>query len=648
MCRVEAKEAQSEQIRKGQRAKFGHESLSGSKNNVTQAWRRAKRRGKIAVEAKGILNPSANNPHTPAIASTPAQPLQLEDCTAILQMMKPPQREAVAKALSILIGSVNAENAAQFVFTRVPATFAPLLSLPDNVEALKLARSYINTELDAVISCMQQRRNLAAPIYKLPLEILVMIFATYAEASSLKDEHCLLDLSTVSKLWHTAIIQSSQLWTVLKSDFPTKIMKLVLQRSGNHPLSLIWDSTNCDESEGGESEEKLELVVQNSRRLKSIEILVPEFGGPNVRRLLESNMPHLEKLEVKTIWETEDSGERIEKFTLSDGPSLQEIALEIMSLSSWSSPRLIGLLALELTRLLQPPSIEELLNILSNSPQLERLRLYALGWSDSWKRPLNKSITLPRIKEIELHQLDGSYLSAILASIYTPSSSHVGLTIDLYDNNGPSVFEEICSPGNIQLAALLGLGDSGSPSPGVPIPISILVNSNTAQMSKVGDAEERTILLKFGEDLCSRVVDLLGRFFLALPLIPTIDLVIDTGTYSWENGAFDLLPWSRSLRILSVHQPAVCRPVLKQLAERTDSLTTGWLGPNLTSIQLCYMHPGDDEPESDGAAIEALTPEDISAMVLGKMKQAAPASFNDAPRALVSLTILRIVNIRKT
>ncbi|KIO27145.1 hypothetical protein M407DRAFT_23561 [Tulasnella calospora MUT 4182] len=523
--------------------------------------------------------------------------------------MKPPQSEAVVKALSILMESVNEENDAQFVFTGIPATFAPLSSLPDNVEALKLAKSYINTELDTVISGMQHRRNLAASIHKLPTEVLVMIFAAYYEFSSLLDDHCLLDLMTVNKLWYDAIVQSPQLWTVLESDFSTKITKLVLRRSKNLPLTLIWNNTDCDESEDEEFEEILDLVAQNSRRLKSIEMLVPEFGGPNVRRLLESNMPRLERLEVRTAWETERSGERLEKFKLSDGPSLQEIALDTTFLSSWSSPRLIGLFGLELTRLRLPPSIQELLNILSNSPQLERLRLCELDRSDSWKPPLNESITLPRLKEIWLYNLARPYLSAMLTSIYTPSSSNVHIINDLSDDNSSSVLEEVCSPGNIQLAALLGLGDSGSPPPGVPIPINIVVAPNQVRIVKVGGAEDREIVLNFEEDLCSRVVDQLGHFFLALPQIPTIDLVINTDPSNWENTVFNLLPWGRSLCTLSVHGLEICRPVLKQLAERTEDPTTGvlaWVGPNLTSIRLCYNHPGNEVPELDGAAVEAL------------------------------------------
>ncbi|KAG8901195.1 hypothetical protein FRC00_008450 [Tulasnella sp. 408] len=126
-----------------------------------------------------------------------------------------------------------------------------------------------------------------------------MIFAAYAESSSLADNPCLFDLTTVNKLWHNAIVHSPQLWTVLESDFTPKIAKLVLQRSKNLPLSLIWDTADCDESESKELKEILEMVAQNSTRLQSIKMTVPECWKPNrdIRRLLESNMPNLEKLE---------------------------------------------------------------------------------------------------------------------------------------------------------------------------------------------------------------------------------------------------------------------------------------------------------------------------------------------------------------
>ncbi|KAG9047251.1 hypothetical protein FS837_002724 [Tulasnella sp. UAMH 9824] len=201
----------------------------------------------------------------------------------------------------------------------------PSTSLPDNVEALKLAKLYINTELDALISCMQHRRNLAASIHKLPIEVMDMIFAAYTESSSLNDIPSLFDLAAVNKLWYDTIVHSPQLWTTLESDFTPKIAKLVLQRSKNLPFDLIWDTADCDESE---SKELLDVVAQNSTRLKSVKMTVTECWKPNrdIRRLLEANMPNLEKLEVKTVWDSEVSGERLDKITLSDGPSLRKIA----------------------------------------------------------------------------------------------------------------------------------------------------------------------------------------------------------------------------------------------------------------------------------------------------------------------------------
>ncbi|KAG8914480.1 hypothetical protein FRC01_004038 [Tulasnella sp. 417] len=455
---------------------------------------------------------------------------------------------------------------------------------------------------------MQRRRNLAAPIHRLPIEVLVLIFAAYAESSSLADDHSLLDLTTVSKAWYNSIVHSPELWTILQSDFSPKIAKLVLQRSKNLPLSLIWNNTDCEESDEEELEEILELALQNSRRLKSIDMIVPEWGRLTVGRLLESNLPCLEKLEVKTVLE-DGSGERLHEFKLSDGPPLREIALDRMSLSSWSSPRLTGLFALELTRPIQPPTVEELLDILYHSPQLEHLRLCDLFRSDStWNRYQKGIITLPRLKEIFV-EADGLHLSTILTTIYAPSSNTVHIRGYLDHDDNAALFEEVCTLGNNQLKALLGLEDSGQPSQEVPVPITISVEDIVARIVRSGDGEEREIVLYMYGSISARVVELLGQFFLSSPQIPAVDLTIRSAASSWRDVVFDLLPWSRSLRTLSVHQAGVCRSAVKQLGEQTENAVKGvltWVCPNLTSIQLCYWHSGEEVPELDGLAIEAL------------------------------------------
>ncbi|KAG8942803.1 hypothetical protein FRC04_003498 [Tulasnella sp. 424] len=496
----------------------------------------------------------------------------------------------------------------QFVFQEIPAAIASLSSLPDNVEALALVKSCINNELDMLISSMQHRRNLAAPIHKLPIEVLVMIFAHFTASSSLSDDYNLLDLTTVNKLWYDAIVHSPQLWTVLESDFPLKINKLVVQRSKNLPISLIWDNTGY-ESEQPELAGILELAVQNSVRLKSIEMTVPKPSELNAKGLLESSMPHLEKLQVKTVWVPYSEGVLLEEFELMDGPPLREVSLDGMGLSSWSSPRLSGLVALDLTKPRQPPSVEQLLAILSNSTQLERLKLrqwYRSGTSP-WKPLSDRPITLPYLKDFDVQYIDPPYFVALLTSVYTPSTRSVTINPNLRDSDG-NPLEEVFALGADQLTALLGLANSGSQSPSTPMPINISVDTFELQIERSGNNEARKISIRLGEEQCAQAASLLGQLFLALPHSPEVELSIDTAA-SWRFEALDLLPWSRSLRKLSVHCAVICRAVVKQLAQRTVDPTEGvtaWVCPNLASIDLCYLHSAAEVAELDGVALETL------------------------------------------
>ncbi|KAG8907318.1 hypothetical protein FRC01_007731, partial [Tulasnella sp. 417] len=424
---------------------------------------------------------------------------------------------------------------------------------------------------------MQRRRNLAAPIHKLPIEVMVMIFAAYSKSSPLAYYPSLLDLTTVNKLWYDAIVYSPQLWTVLESDFSPKIAKLVIERSKALPLSLVWHDKERNEQEEQELERFLALVVQHSHRFKSINMIFPEWENLIGRELLQSKLPRLEKLRVKALWDS-TLEEQLVKFELQNGPPLREIALDTVFLASWSSPRLIGLFALDLTGPIQSPSVEELLDILSNSPQLERLRLCDLDCSgSSWKRPLKGIITLPRLQEIVVDNPSGPYLSAILTTVYAPASKNVCVRGYLDNDYSATMFDEVCTPGNNQLKALLGLEDSGLPTEEVPLPITIVVKSSVARIVRSGDAEEREMAFYFHGHLSARIVNLLGQFFLAVPQVPAVDLTIGVAASSWGGAVFDLLPWTRSLRTLSVHDSGVCRSAVKQLGEQTEDAVKGVL-----------------------------------------------------------------------
>lgn len=112
--------------------------------------------------------------------------------------------------------------------------------------------------------------------------------------------------------------------------------------------------------------------------------------------------------------------------------------------------------------------------------------------------------------------------------MYTPAARSVFIDTSFFgfDTNP---LQEVCTPKNDQLAALLGLAISGSQSLGTPVPINISLEEFGLQIERDGNHEERTIAIgfKFPERHSEEVVDLLGRFFLALPQPPEVELTID-------------------------------------------------------------------------------------------------------------------------
>ncbi|KAG8920081.1 hypothetical protein FRC00_010509, partial [Tulasnella sp. 408] len=393
-------------------------------------------------------------------------------------------------------------------------SLVPLSQLPDNVAALNTVKSCLNKEIDAFISQMQHRRNCAATIHRLPPEVFSMVLEAFAAESSLGDQHSLLDLLTIGRLWYDAIVSNPRLWVHLDSAFSPRIARLVIKRSKNLPLSLDWDTAE-QYSRGrqpteGDLDEILEMAIQHSRRLRTCLISIHEGETHKIHRLLEAPMPAVEDLSVYNydgIWE----GEGFEEFTLSPGSPLKTLALS-NAVTQWSSPRLIGLRSITLWQCAIPEAVCVLLELLANSPQLESLEVDMWRWRDpdlTGVRP-NCPICLPTLKYITLGDLPSCYCNSVLTSIHLPSVSDVYVSgsgmgeVDLLE-------AKMWQPGNVQTAALLGLVGSDLSSKHMRVDAL----PSRVSISKCHAPGDHTKAINFSSsrNVALRLVGMIGAFF---------------------------------------------------------------------------------------------------------------------------------------
>ncbi|KAG8893831.1 hypothetical protein FRC00_009970 [Tulasnella sp. 408] len=531
--------------------------------------------------------------------------------------MNPPRKEAIAKALAILIESVNEENGSQLVSEDTSTLdSATTGTLVDAEQALDVTKSCFIENIDRLIADIRRRRNVAAPIHQFPPEVFITILTHLADAYSLEGkEYRILDLMTVNRTWREIIIDSPQLWTTIRSDYPPEFANLVIERSKAHTLSLIWDTSASHylDSDNDEFKAILELATQNSSRIRSINVVVGRRSAKTLQRLLECPTPQLEILHAKPSSDGAESDLATRSFTLSEGGPLKELALHWVSVSNWSSWRISGLRLLDLYNLVNPPA-DQILRILSTSPDLEQLSLRffhpptsvpLVRWNE---HNVGEPIELPHLKKIRLEELPPVYNLSILSRIRLGVCNFVRV-MGLGNgeaNNMPSA--ELWRERGETMAALLQLSKISTPTPAENCPLSVMVDSWSAAIVNLVRTEalqepEKSIVRLYHTD-APHITQVLGEFFSALNLeTPPLRLQLEDAIV-WRDKPFDLRLWSSSLSMLQVKGSYLVRAVYRQLGQQwvSGDGTMTWLCPRLSFLDLNYKgneYVSEDE-EMDG------------------------------------------------
>ncbi|KAG8913032.1 hypothetical protein FRC01_004770 [Tulasnella sp. 417] len=527
--------------------------------------------------------------------------------------MRPPTPDAINKALNILLGSIQDENECTFTSSCIhPLDVIPPEQLATNAEALALAKQHLDKKAEDLISRCQHRRNLAAPIHRLPQEIFGMILENFAAGRPIHDEHGLLQLLRVGRLWYHTIVSLPRLWTRVDLTLPPSIAKLVIERSKELPiLALEWNPVDGYGGVEKEHEEILEMAIHNSTRFKSIKFQVSHNDPLDIRSLLESETPALDTLTVDVYAgsEAEEDGFENLKFVLSEGAPLKYLVLNNAS-TNFDSPRLSGLIALYLREAAIPTSLATLLKVLSATEQLELLKLEEMRPVHE-RVDLSPQITLGHLKELKIQAIATEYCAALLGSIFTPICSRVYVSDSWWSEATNALDSFLWQPGNTQTAALLGLNGQSDRR---PLEISITVEYQMVRIRVHQREDWDSPFFSFKRPRSTEMVKLLREFFSAIPSCPPIDLAIWSAMA--PSDALDLTGWSATLSLLDLSDEDCCLRALQQLAQRTavsDSRETGasarraedWMCPNLQYITL-RIPELDSQRDSHVAALLAL------------------------------------------
>ncbi|KAG8973282.1 hypothetical protein FRC05_008997 [Tulasnella sp. 425] len=537
--------------------------------------------------------------------------------------MKPPQNEAISKAVAFVMDSISNENGSQLVYKdRVALDSAGLETLTAAENALDIAKSYILKDIHRHIAYIRICRNRTAPIHQLPAEIFTIIvemdltWNAYPEV----DERRMLELMAVSRVWRDIIINSPQLWTDILTRNPLDVAELFIQRSKALPLSLIWNTPkwpNLDTT-NKKFEALLDLVIRYSSRLRSMNINMGHGSGQTLQRLLGCPTPQLENLRLENLRvRTPQYGvSEYPQFALSEGGPLKELQLRFVGLLDWDSRRLSGLRVLDLEKPGIAPSINQILHLLSAAPCLEILKLVKLRPSsitpdnrsdeiDNEERP----IELPSLKSIRLEGLPPLYCLSILFRI-RPGLCNYLLVEDMgHGSTNEMRWEELWRERGSTMAGLLHLSESSPLDLANDWELSIAVNEDGVGIMDVvpgGIVEPRTYFGFGFTDPC-RAIEGLGEFFCSLdfPLRP-ISLRID-GCLIWEQRQLDLCSWSSVLGTLRVEGIRLVRAVYQLLGQHWTMKdgTVTWVCPRLSDVELRYAWDDymSDNPEVDGMAL---------------------------------------------
>lgn len=277
-------------------------------------------------------------------------------------------------------------------------------------------------------AAIRRQRNSLSRVHQLPAELLTNIFeiAINLTLDGFVDDlvtsryQRLLKLASVSTVWNTVINHTPSLWSIVDDWCAIRLLPVVLRRSGEYPLEIrsssmpgaIVDPDFHVQMAGHIHRWRTaRITVVNSHELPST-----AFRGP---------APYLETLELAIMRpQVEDPALELHADNL---PKLRHLRLVGVSLCGWTSSRITGLRSLAIgTPLPSGPSVQDVLEILSSNPLLERVNIYGLKGTP--RLPPGSDchpIVLGHLRTLNLQSLPPHHFDSLLRHIHAPICSSI-------------------------------------------------------------------------------------------------------------------------------------------------------------------------------------------------------------------------------
>lgn len=292
-----------------------------------------------------------------------------------------------------------------------PKDSPDLESLDREITALDITLVAVHKRLHRRLADSRKRRNTLAPISKLPMELMITTFLDVLEDVTIKKYYpSVKALSQVCSAWYSIIQSTANFWARIHSDFSLPAIGKILHKSRNAPLTVECGYLLLST----EAKAFVDMLIPSAKRIRSLTVGRDFAGSSGATKLLGPKLEHL-------VYRTPNVTLPLALGNWA-GPldGLREVVLESAYLP-WSSVSLKGLKTLKLVHILsQGPSLQQLLEMMAESPSLRDLTLNHISIHPGPSFETASTITLPSLQRLQLVHISQTTTLKILNSIRAP------------------------------------------------------------------------------------------------------------------------------------------------------------------------------------------------------------------------------------
>ena len=322
------------------------------------------------------------------------------------------------------------------VFAHIESGFNHFRSVIHNPLARVAAISAVNKEVDAAMQLLRTVRNALAPVSLLPPEVLARVFRFLSldePPHSGKQNLGWIRVTHVCQLWRQVALDDSSLWARISGvTTNTELVSEMLARARNAPLDI-----NVNLNGATISEVLLMFPPHLSHTRELCFKIVTPFCSDSFRDIYSHEAPALEILELHSLT-SPVTFQELGRTTLFKGqaPKLRTLTLSQVFIP-WSLIPRGQLTQLDISlhdelSIADDTSfgdLNQLVDLLVNSPGLEVLSLVSCLPSQLTHFPCGQTIRLPRLSRLILSGLS-SRISNLLKMLELPSSTILQLLCD--------------------------------------------------------------------------------------------------------------------------------------------------------------------------------------------------------------------------